>query len=196
MFAADPPSLLPPAAAGAAAAPSPVPSRLLTISLAAGLLSACILGGAVAAWVKPHPPASAGPTGFVPTPPDQGLQIIVETPPPSTPLEVLPELSGGPAMGSETTARDDRPSFDCHRASTLAEKMVCVDPGLARWDRRLDAAYRKARGLQAEPAELGRAQAAWLAAREQAASASPEALASAYEARVGELEALAEDPDL
>ncbi len=196
MFAADPLSLQP-ALAGTPSPPSSPPdkSRLMAVSLAAGVLSASILGVALAAWVKPHPPAP--PVSEVAgTPPGQGLRIIVETPPPASPLEVLPELSGGPAMASETTARADRPSFDCRRATTLAEKMVCVDPGLARWDRRLDAAYRKARLQQADPGDLGRAQAAWLAAREQAALASPDDLASAYETRVAELQALAEDPDL
>lgn len=195
MFAADPLSI-PPALAGTPSPPSSSPgvSRLMTISLAAGVLSASILGVALAAWVKPHPaPPVSEASG---TPPGQGLRIIIETPPPAAPLEVLPELSGGPAMASETTARADRPSFDCRRATTLAEKMVCVDPGLARWDRRLDAAYRKARLEQADPGDLGRAQAAWLAAREQAALASPDDLASAYETRVAELQALAEDPDL
>jgi uncharacterized protein YecT (DUF1311 family) len=198
MFAADPLSLQP-ALAGTPSPPSSPPgaSRLFTVSLAAGVLSASILGVALAAWVKPNPPAPPVATQAVAgTPPGQGLRIIVETPPPASPLEVLPELSGGPAMASETTARADRPSFDCRRATTLAEKMVCVDPGLARWDRRLDAAYRKARLQQADPGDLGRAQAAWLAAREQAALASPEALASAYETRVTDLQALAEDPDL
>lgn len=197
MFAADPLSLQP-ALAGAPSQPSSPPdtSRLMAISLAAGVLSASILGVALAAWVKPHPPAPRAAAEALATPPGQGLRIIIETPPPAAPLEVLPELSGGPAMASETAARADRPSFDCRRATTLAEKMVCVDPGLARWDRRLDAAYRKARLQQADPGDLGRDQAAWLAAREQAALASPDDLASAYEARVAELQALAEDPDL
>lgn len=198
MFAADPLSLQP----TLNSSPSPTlgrpdASRLITVSLAAGVLSAGLLGVALAAWVKPHPPAPPRPVAEASgTPPGPGLRIIVETPPPTSPLEVLPELSGGPAMASETVARADRPSFDCRRATTLAEKMVCVDPGLARWDRRLDAAYRKARLQQADPGDLGRAQAAWLAAREQAALASPDDLASAYETRVSELEALAQDPDL
>lgn len=167
------------------------PPKPLTVSLAAGLLSAGLLGAGLAAWVRPQAAPPAPPPVVQPSQPPRGLQIIVEAPAPSTPLEVMPELSGGPAMGSETAVRADRPSFDCRKAATLAEQMICVDPGLARSDRRLDAAYRKARALQADPAELGRAQAAWLAAREQAALASPEALASAYETRIRVLETLA-----
>ncbi|HQN52181.1 MAG TPA: hypothetical protein PK913_14105, partial [Phenylobacterium sp.] len=62
MFAADPLSLQP----TLNSSPSPTlgrpdASRLITVSLAAGVLSAGLLGVALAAWVKPHPPAPPRP---------------------------------------------------------------------------------------------------------------------------------------
>lgn len=97
MFAADrlhPPPL---EAAPAPAAPASLPSRLVVVSLAAGLFSAGVLGVAAATWLRPH--AEARPVTRQATPPGQGLQIVLESPPPGDLLEVLPEPSDPPASG-------------------------------------------------------------------------------------------------
>ncbi|MET0271919.1 MAG: lysozyme inhibitor LprI family protein [Phenylobacterium sp.] len=75
---------------------------------------------------------------------------------------------------------------------TLAEQMICEDPRLASADRRLNRAYQRAMGSGVPPRELRAEQQDWLDIREQAAERSPRALASVYEQRIDELNALAD----
>ena len=84
------------------------------------------------------------------------------------------------------------PSFDCRYARSRAELMVCADPGLAEADRRLDAAYRHALDVGVPAWRLERQQRRWLRAREGAAFEAPEEVAGVYEARIAELQALAD----
>lgn len=84
------------------------------------------------------------------------------------------------------------PSFDCRYARSRAELMVCADPGLAEADRRLDAAYRHALDVGVPAWRLERQQRRWLRAREDAAFDAPEAVAGVYDARIAELQALAD----
>jgi uncharacterized protein YecT (DUF1311 family) len=69
--------------------------------------------------------------------------------------------------------------------------MVCVDPQRARADRRLARAYREALDAGVPEQILRRQQDAWLAAREEAARAGPEAVFDVYSERTAELEGLA-----
>jgi uncharacterized protein len=55
------------------------------------------------------------------------------------------------AIASSASAQDG-PSFDCARASTWGEELVCSDPELARLDRRLQARFKAAVAV----AEIGR----------------------------------------
>ena len=84
------------------------------------------------------------------------------------------------------------PSFDCRYARSRAELMVCADPGLAEADRRLEAAYRRALDAGVPAWRLERQQRRWLRAREDAAFDAPEAVAGVYDARIAELQALAD----
>jgi uncharacterized protein YecT (DUF1311 family) len=52
----------------------------------------------------------------------------------------------------------DQPSFDCGKASTSAEELVCADPDLARLDRRLSARYQAALAVT-DGLEAGRTEA-------------------------------------
>ncbi len=58
-------------------------------------------------------------------------------------------------------------SFDCKKASTAVEKLICADAQLSKLDEELAAAYRDAMGNagQAEKAALREDQAAWLKSR-------------------------------
>lgn len=89
-----------------------------------------------------------------------------------------------------------RPSFDCRLARTRAEEMVCQDPSLAAADRRLARAFRRATEAGVPYAPLRGEQDDWISIREAAARRSPEAVASIYDQRIEELEAMAQDgPD-
>ncbi|MET3526377.1 lysozyme inhibitor LprI family protein [Phenylobacterium koreense] len=88
-----------------------------------------------------------------------------------------------------------RPSFDCRRAESLAEELICTDAVLAAADRHMARAFDRAvrsgvplRQLQAEQRDF-------MAMREDAAQRSPQALASLYDQRIADLNAMADGPD-
>jgi uncharacterized protein len=84
-----------------------------------------------------------------------------------------------------------RPSFDCSGASSYAEEMVCAEPDLAAADRRLARAFQSALRAGVPYDMLRNEQDDWLAIREQAARRSPAAVASIYDQRIDELNAMA-----
>jgi len=53
-------------------------------------------------------------------------------------------------------------SFDCNRATTLVEKLVCADQGLSELDETLSGIYRKVLRSTPDPEGLKREQAKWL----------------------------------
>lgn len=90
-------------------------------------------------------------------------------------------------------------SFDCARARSPAERLVCADPVLSSLDERLAAAYRAALAAVPWKQRLRGAQAEWLRARRDRAAGDRAAMAAAYRARIAGLEAetrLATDPAL
>ena len=54
------------------------------------------------------------------------------------------------------TSRNSGPSFDCRRARSHTEKMICSDNELARLDRELGRAYGRAKNVAADPAAFSR----------------------------------------
>ena len=54
------------------------------------------------------------------------------------------------------TARGAGPSFDCRRARSTNEKMICADAELARLDRELGRAFERAKNATADPAAFRR----------------------------------------
>lgn len=122
-------------------------------------------------------------------------------PPPEPEPQPQPEPSPPPsALDSAVDAdvrapdpiRTTRPSFDCRRARSLAEDMVCSEPVLAAADRQLARAYQRALRLGVPYGLLRDEQDAWLEAREDAAHRSPRALAAIYDQRIEELNAMAD----
>ena len=96
-----------------------------------------------------------------------------------------------PERTPPSPVRTARPSFNCAYAKTQSERLVCVDPQLAAADRRLAQAYRQALDAGVPERILRRQQDAWLAAREAAARAGPEAVFDVYSERTAELQGMA-----
>lgn len=128
---------------------------------------------------SPPPPASRpAPTRPVRDASQSAIDANVRVPEPVRPPEPV---------------RLARPSFDCRRASTQAEDMVCADPALAAADRQLERAFQRALRAGAPYDELRGEQDDWLEIREDAARRSPRAVASVYDQRIEELNALADE---
>ena len=84
-------------------------------------------------------------------------------------------------------------SFDCAKASTAAEKLVCSDQGLSTLDERLSEVYRQA--LKKAPAKdaMRKEQQQWIGTvRDACADAA--CMSAAYEARIGALEGPGKSP--
>lgn len=109
-------------------------------------------------------------------------------PPPVASDAPLPEVAASP----ESALPPAGPHFDCTRDLSRAQAMVCSDPDLAAMDRRMARAYAEAAAAGAPAAALRADQAEWRAAREDAATHSPEAVAEVYGIRIRELEEFAD----
>lgn len=189
--------------------------------IAVGVLLACLLGLVGGYAMKPvlNEEIGAGkPHRMVPLPQEpHGLGVQVLPGPVQLPLantaiaEAPPPDLPDPAPASEEAARNAppapveqaaepaappartvaRPSFDCRFPHSPAEQMVCTDPQLAAADRRMSQAYRDALNAGVPEQVLDRQQAAWMAAREDAARNGPAAVADVYGERIAELQGMA-----
>jgi len=130
------------------------------------------------------------------------IQAAPKAEPPPPRLAPEPEPDAVPdalqsAIDASVRAPDPvsiaRPSFDCGRANSLAEEMVCSDPALAAADRQLARAFRQALRSGAPQDQLRGEQDDWLEIREDAARRSPRALASVYDQRIEELNTIANE---
>lgn len=91
---------------------------------------------------------------------------------------------------------DAQPGFDCQRARTPVERLICDDPELARADARMVTAYTALTQRWEEDRSLRRTQRRWLRER-NACGADAACVAAAYAARNAVLaQALAQVPDL
>lgn len=171
-------------------------------------VSAVPLDGGVQIVVAPGkaPPLATTPGRLEVLPPDMTAAAgaarsgVLQSAPPPTRIS-LPEREAAlvppPALPEVVEARAPmgrvRPSFDCRAARSQAEQMVCQDPALAAADRRMAQAFRRATQSGVPYGELRGEQDDWLSIREAAARRSPEAVASIYDQRTQELEAMSED---
>lgn len=115
----------------------PVPEGLLVQASAADATGPAIPAMAAASAANPPPSPKLQPqTRKVET-----VRVTPETPP----TFQAPGLSGGAG-----------PSFDCRRARSNTEKMICADVELARLDRELGRAYARAKNATADPAAFQR----------------------------------------
>ena len=79
-------------------------------------------------------------------------------------------------------------SFDCAKANTKREVLVCSDPSLSRLDERLAEAYRGARTRSTTPGIIIRWQRDWLKSAQLTSCRDSACLSKAYTARIGLLE--------
>ena len=78
--------------------------------------------------------------------------------PASTPRKAeLVKAAPHPGQGPNVAARTG-PSFDCRRARSIPEKMICSDAELAQLDRELGRVYARARNAASDPAAFRRQQ--------------------------------------
>lgn len=77
-------------------------------------------------------------------------------------------------------------SFDCTKAATKVEKLICADSGLSTQDKTLAAVYRQAASLTAGGSEPRQSQRLWLKRRNACADA--DCVAALYASRIAELE--------
>lgn len=171
-------------------------------------VSAVPMDGGVQIVVDPGkaPPVVETPGRLEVLPPDMAAAAgaartaVLQGAPPPTRISI-PEreapLVAPPALPEVAEVRASmgraRPSFDCRAARSRAEEMVCQDPALAAADRRMAQAFRRATQSGVPYDELRGEQDDWLSIREAAARRSPEAVASIYDQRTQELEAMSEE---
>jgi uncharacterized protein YecT (DUF1311 family) len=151
---------------------------------------------------RPQPPAAPPPGTPLEVLPEAMAKAAPHNPPPEPPPRPDVDLAQAPrAPEAAPWSEDDlrRPAsmvppatFDCRRARTPAERVVCADPALAQADQDLAAAYDQALAAGVPDWRLERQQRRWLRAREDAAREAPAAVAEVYAARIVELQAQAD----
>lgn len=134
---------------------------------------------------EPDPTAAAAPRLRIVLTPSAALATHPET------WAVLPTALDAPVaatpLADPKTASEQAAA--CREAPGMATQMVCVDPVLAAADRQASDAYEAVLAAGASQAALGRSQARWMLAREEAARSSPEDLLAAYQERTRRLRA-------
>lgn len=84
-------------------------------------------------------------------------------------------------------------SFDCDRAETKMEQLVCSDPALSRADEKLAAAYERAQKAASDPEAIRKQQREWLGDTARHCD-SAACLKDAYAERIKQLEAAGKQP--
>ena len=144
---------------------------------------ASLFGGAQKAAAPVAPPAapSAAPSATAPTVAPAPVTQAPAAGPVEAPTAAAPAAAAAPAETGPITA-----SFDCAKASSAQEKMICSDRDLARLDVDLSAAYRKARDAAADAKALQSEQLQWLKSTRSACS-DKACLVEAYKSRLVQL---------
>ncbi|MFL6741995.1 MAG: lysozyme inhibitor LprI family protein, partial [Sphingomicrobium sp.] len=97
----------------------------------------------------------------------------------------VPADSGG-STGPIATG-EPRPSFDCARAATVVENMLCSDAGLADRDRRMADQYKALRGALPDGVRSQLLQSQRLFLRQRSDCRSSQCLADLYDVRLRQL---------
>jgi len=181
---------------------------MVAVALAAGVgigfwLSPTLRPAEAILPAEPPAPAVGSLTRPAETPP---LPAVVATAPPAAVEAVAApaKAKAAPrkadrARAPKVLARNDttvapRALGGCRPDGSRAEVTICADPSIAAVDKDMQSAFQRALRSGAPAKALRAEQRAWLVVREQAARRSPSDLASAYRARVNELNAIADDP--
>ena len=135
-----------------------------------------------AANVKPLA-ASESPPVVAPTPTPA---VAADSTPsgPSAPEVPATVIDSGAAAGPPV---DARPSFDCARAATVVETMLCSDAGLADRDQRMAAQYRALRGSLPPDVRSQLLQSQRLFLRQRSDCRTSRCLADLYDVRLRQL---------
>ena len=171
---------------------------LLTGSAA---LITAVTGGYLAYDRSPANPAAAGahPTdGAAEAKPLAAGQPQSAAPPAASPAvaadstPVAPPAAEVPATvvdsgGGASAPTDARPSFDCGRAATIVETMLCSDAGLADRDQRMAAQYRSLRGALPPDVRSQLLQSQRLFLRQRSDCRTSRCLADLYDVRLRQL---------
>lgn len=139
------------------------------------------------ATVAPEPVAVAGGSATQVVP-----EAAVQIPQAAQPVAATPERAEDPVVTAKTTTdsvqpENIKPSFDCSKATLLAEVRVCANPELALLDRKMADMYAVVRQAGAV-ASLERDQKGWLEARKHCKD--DKCLVGSYQVRLDQLTAL------
>lgn len=110
---------------------------------------------------------------------------------PSTPIAAVDTVPAEAAGTSAVTQSVEAiapagPSFDCNKASTAVEKMICASPALAAADAQTVAAYTVKLSASSDPEGIKQHQATWRRTVRDACT-TPECVTMAYQQRLVEL---------
>lgn len=100
------------------------------------------------------------------------------------------EAAATPESGT-AAASVPAPSFDCAKASSTSEKLICSDAELAGLDARLAEGYRRLLAMSDDPTGLKQEQVGWLKTTRNACSTA-DCMKSAYQTRIDDLETTAQ----
>lgn len=141
-----------------------------------------LFGGADKAAAPATKPASNTAAPSAPAPAPASAPAAPAPAQAQSPAEAAPAAAAPAAVETGPITA----SFDCAKASSAQEKMICSDRELARLDVELSAVYRKAREAASDPKALQNEQIQWLKASRKACS-DKACLAEAYKSRTAEL---------
>lgn len=137
--------------------------------------------------------AVAAPASSIEQPPQTApvaAAVVVAAAPAATPAiapavaePVAASLDATAAMAAAEKPPAVKPSFDCAKAGTLIEELICKDPKLSALDAKMGSTYRAARTTSADEASLRAAQLSWLK-NERNKCATGKCLSDAYESRL------------
>lgn len=119
-----------------------------------------------------------------------GVVPVIPTPQPKASESSQPAASstnaGTPITPHTPETVEISPSFDCGKASTAAERLICSSNELAQADVQLAQAYKAALGNTADKAALKKEQAAWLKSQRNVCT-DVNSMLKAYQERVSQL---------
>lgn len=173
-------------------APAPTPDAVPATRPVTGAATVGLSRNALRYGRSPDPLEPARATA--PTAPAAPVRVaeapVADPPAPAVEAEPKPTAKFGKRKATRAQAEAaprKEPSFDCRRARSPGEHLVCRNPRLAALDARMDAVYRRALAYARDPRGLKADQDRWMAVREGAALRDPSMVGPAYERRIAEL---------
>ena len=181
------------------------------LAVALSIVGALGLGMGLGVWMTPMlgdnnpflaPRAETAPLAMSLTVPLATVPAALDVAPAAAemaPAERRPRTKAAdpPRKLKVATARTEDPARTaggCSPDGSRTKVTLCADPAIAAADQDMESAFQRALRSGAPVKALRADQQAWLVLREEAARRSPADLAEAYDQRVSQLNALADDP--